>query len=334
MSTSLATRPRLFSIVVPVYYNAPSLPETYARLAGGAARCADVEHEFVFVDDGSGDDSFRVLEQLAAADSRVRVVRLTRNFGSHNACLAGMSVTRGDCAAVISADLQEPADLPWRMLGRWGPQTPVVIGARRRRSDAFWNVVFARMYYRVIRWLAFPRMPASGFDCFLIDRRVIDHLLRMDEANATLVGLVLWTGYDFDEITYDRLERPHGESRWTFAKRLKFLIDSVVAFSYFPVRALSALGILVGLAGFGYAGLVVVRRVVVGAEVSGWSSLMVMFLLLSGMQLIALGVLGEFLWRTLDAARRRPNFLVAETRNIDVEVTGAAEREMGQPACG
>ena len=176
--------------------------------------------------------------------------------------------------------------------------------------------MFAQLYYRLMRTLAFPHLPRGGFDCFLVDRRVARHIAALDEGNTSLNGLVLWTGFGFAEVGYDRLGRPFGKSRWTFAKRVKLLIDSVVAFSFVPVRAMSAFGVSLGVAGFLYAGLVVIRKFSGHEDVSGWSSLMAALLVLSGVQLIALGILGEYVWRGLDAARRRPNFIVAATRNL------------------
>lgn len=309
--------PRSLSIVIPVYYNEPSLAPLHARLSEEAARRPEVAVEMVFVDDGSGDGSYRELERLAAADPRVRVVKLTRNFGSHNACLAGMSVATGDVVAVIAADLQEPPDLPWTMLAAWTPEAPVVVASRRSRDDDFSKVLFARVYYRVMRQLAFPRLPRGGFDCFLVARDVARRITALNEPNTSLNGLVLWTGFSFAEVSYDRLGRPFGRSRWTVAKRVKLLVDSVVAFSYVPVRVMSALGISLGGAGFVYAALIVVRKIVSGENVSGWSSLMAALMVLSGVQLIALGILGEYVWRTLDAARARPNFIVERTRNLE-----------------
>jgi len=320
-SEALPAAPRrftgTFSIVIPVYWNQDSLPLLHARLSEVADRYPELAHEFVFVDDGSEDASFQRLEDMAATDVRVRVLRLTRNFGSHNACLAGLSVARGAHVAVISADLQEPPELPWRMLERASPAAPLVVANRRSRGDDVSRVLFAQLYYGIMRRLAFPRIPAGGFDCFLIDRRIVDQLTSLNEANPSVTGLVLWSGFRFAQVDYDRLARPFGRSRWTFAKRVKLLIDSVVGFSYAPVRAMSAVGVSVGLLGFLYAAAVVVRRLTTGAEVTGWSSLMSALLVLSGLQLVALGVLGEYVWRTLDAARRRPNFVIAETRNLD-----------------
>lgn len=305
-----------FSIVIPVYWNEPSLRPLHERLAAEAARRPEIEHEFVFVDDGSGDGSFAVLEQLAAEDPRVKVVRLTRNFGAHAACVAGLSAASGDCAAVIAADLQEPSDLPWTMFERWSPATPVVVAARQSRDEEASKVAFARLYHGIMQRVAFPKMPDGGFDCFLLDRRVIGEVLRLEDSNASLTGLVLWTGFQFAEVRYDRLRRQHGTSRWTLAKKLKLVVDSVVGFSYAPVRAMSLVGTLIGLVGFAYALLVVVRRIVYGEDIVGWSSLMAAIMVLSGVQLIALGILGEYVWRTLDAARKRPSFIVGETRNL------------------
>jgi polyisoprenyl-phosphate glycosyltransferase len=326
--------PHIFSIIIPVYCNEPSLRSLHAGLCEAASAHPSIEHEFVFVDDGSEDSSFARLEELAATDPRVRLVRLSRNFGSHNAYLAGLSVARGNCIAVIAADQQEPPDLPWRMLERWSPQTPVVLANRRTRDDDLSRVLFAELYYRLMRRLAFPNIPRGGFDCFLIDRRVADELLGLNEPNPSVTGLVLWTGFTFAHVEYDRLARTFGRSRWTFAKRFKLFIDSVVAFSYAPVRAMSVIGVSVGLIGFLYAGWIVLWKLTAGIEVSGWSSLMAVLLVLSGIQLIAIGVLGEYVWRTLDAARRRPNFFIAETRNIEgrAAVDTGGERTTRLPA--
>jgi polyisoprenyl-phosphate glycosyltransferase len=309
--------PALFSIVIPVYDNEASLAELHARLIEVAGRHPEVPYEIVFVDDGSEDGSFARLEAIAASDPHVRAVQLSRNFGSHNACLAGLSVARGECAAIIGADLQDPPDLPWRMLEQWSPATPVVVASRHTRDDDGSRVLFATLYYEIMRRLAFPRLPRGGFDCFLIDRCVIDHLAAFSESNASISGMVMWTGFAFTEVTYDRLARPFGRSRWTFGKRVKLLIDSVVGFSYAPIRVMSAIGMSLGIMGFLYAGWIAFRKLTAGIEVTGWSSLMAALMVLSGVQLIALGVLGEYVWRALDAARQRPNFIIAATRNVE-----------------
>jgi len=324
----MSRRRTLLSIVIPVYCNDASLRPLHEALGAAAAQHPDVDHEIVFVDDGSEDGSFATLTALAAADARTRVVRLTRNFGSHSACLAGLSVARGDAVAIIAADLQEPPDLPWRMLARWSPETPVVLATRRSREDDWRQQLFANLYHGVMRRLALPRWPSRGFDCFLADRRVVDHINAFHETNASLGGLVLWTGFGFAAVDYDRVRRPFGRGRWTLAKRVKLFIDSIVSFSYAPIRVMSAVGVLLGLVGFAYAAAILVRYFTVGPEVTGWSSLMAALMVVSGVQLVALGVLGEYVWRALDAARGRPRFIIGETRNVGEEPArpAAAER--------
>lgn len=322
--------PRL-SIVVPVYCNEPSLLALHAQLSEVAGRHPDVVHEIVFVDDGSDDASFQRLDQIAATDPHVRVARLSRNFGSHNACLAGLSLARGDCVAIVAADLQEPPDLPWRLLERWSPDTPIVLATRRTRDDELSRILFARLYYRIMRRVAFPRLPAEGFDCFLIDRRVVRQILSLNERNAPLNGLLLWTGFNFAQVDYDRLARPFGRSRWTLAKRVKLFIDGIVGFSYVPVRAMSTAGVSVGMLGILYAAFIILRKLTTGESVSGWSSLMAVLLVVAGLQLIALGVLGEYVWRALDAARARPNFIIAETRNVETAPGARTDPESDNP---
>src|SRR5262249_46689555 len=154
------------------------------------------------------------------------------------------------------------------------PGTPVVLATRRSRDDEWSRILFARIYYRVMRRLAFSHFPAEGFDCFLVDRRVVDQILALNERNISLKGLLLWPVFSFSRVDYDRLARPFGRSRWTLSNRIKLFIDSVVAFSYAPVRAMSATGVSVGVVGLLYAAFIVLRKLTTGENVSGWSSLM------------------------------------------------------------
>ena len=303
------------SIVVPVYHNAPSLSELHGRFTDLANRNPDDTFEFVFVDDGSRDDSFAVLTDLAAQDARVRAVKLSRNFGSNAAVLAGLSRATGDAVAAISADLQDPPELIHDMLAAWRGGRKVVLAARDTRGDPWLTAFAASCFYRVFRRFALPSMPKGGFDFFLLDRQVVEHIDKIREANVYLTGLILWLGFDPAIIPYHRRPREarFGRSMWTLAKKVKYALDSFVAFSYFPIRAVSYTGIALSLIGFAYAAVVVVASLTRGAEVPGWSSLMMVLLIVSGVQMTMLGLLGEYLFRTLDETRRRPRFVIDRT---------------------
>lgn len=302
----------LVSVVVPVYQNAGSLGDLFARLRAVAAQHAGERFEFVCVDDGSRDASFEVLRGLAADDARIRIVKLSRNFGSQAALLAGLTEARGDCMVTLAADLQDPPELVPEMLAQWRQGRKVVLAARRSRADPLTSRWLAEGFYRLFRRFALPNMPRHGFDFFLVDRSVRDLITGIQENNAYLTGLILWLGFDPGIVHYDRAARPahYGPSMWGLGRRLKHFIDSFTAFSYFPLRAASVLGVVVAVVGVLYALLVVALRVIHGFPVEGWASIMVAVLLLSGVQMLMIGVLGEYLWRNLEETRRRPRFIV------------------------
>jgi glycosyltransferase involved in cell wall biosynthesis len=315
------------SIVVPVYGNAQSLPGLVDRLQAVADSMSGDVFEFVFVDDGSGDDSFSVLESLAARCANLRAVRLSRNFGSNVAVVAGLTYAHGDCAVVIAADLQDPPELIPRLVERWREGNKVVIAARRRRRDPMAARIFAAIFNRLFRSFVFADYPAGGFDFMLIDRRVVDILVGIREKNSYLFGQALWVGFPRALVHYDRQERRHGRSRWTTAKKIKYFIDAFAAFSYLPIRVASFLGVALAALGFLYALVIVVVRFTSGVPVTGWASLTVVVLVTSGAQLVVVGVLGEYLWRALDETRRRPLFIVDAVVNCEGSALGwGAER--------
>ncbi len=305
------------SVVVPVYHNASSLVPLCGRLDSVATAVRQAKFEFLFIDDGSSDNSFCVLQELAAKDPRVKVLRLVRNFGSNAAILAGLTYASGDCVAVISADLQDPPELIPEMILKWCEGNPVVLAARNGRREPFLTRLFAGLFNRLFRRFVFRNFPPQGFDFFLADRQVVDVLTRMAERNVYLMGLLLWSGFRSVTLTYVREERPFGRSQWTLSKKIKYFIDAFVGFSYLPLRLASIAGILLALLGLGYASFIVITRIFGGFPVEGWASLMVVLLIVSGTQMVMLGILGEYLWRTLDQSRRRPLFLVAESIGID-----------------
>jgi dolichol-phosphate mannosyltransferase len=302
----------LISIVVPVFNNASSLPDLLERFEALAAKNANDQFEFIFVDDGSVDNSFSVLESLLQTDSRIQIVKLSRNFGSNAALLAGLGHTRGDAVAAIAADLQDPPELINDMLLDWRQGHKVVLAARQSRDDEFLTTLLADTFYSLFRRFAIKTMPEHGFDFFLIDRQVCDLINQIQENNAYLMGLILWLGFSPKVIYYHRQarEKRYGQSMWTAAKKIKYFLDSFVAFSYFPVRAASVIGIVLSAAGLVYAAIVIALRLATSVQPEGWASLMIVVLIVSGVQMLMIGILGEYLWRNLDETRRRPRFIV------------------------
>lgn len=301
---------QIVSVVVPVYCNAGSLRLLHERLVSVAMAQPDYAFEFVFVDDGSFDESFVILTELAAIDTRVQVIKLARNFGSNVALAAGLSHARGDCVAMIAADLQDPPELISEMLDHWRTGTPVVLAARRTRADPLLTRLPAAIFNRVFKRYVFKDFPENGFDFALIDRRIVDVIVSSAEKNSYIFGLIMWAGFKRAIIYYDRTERQHGQSMWTFTKKVKYFIDAFSSFSYLPLRGVSTIGMLLATCGILYALVVLFARVLGGIPVEGWSSLMVVLLITSGTQLLLLGLVGEYIWRTLEQSRARPLFVV------------------------
>ncbi len=299
------------SVVVPVYFNAASLPRLAESLREIAAR-SDFELEPIFVDDGSADDSWARITTIAAAWPAARGVRLTRNFGSQMAILAGLHEATGEAAAVLSADLQEPPELLPRFVEAWRGGATAVLAVRSARPEPWPTRAAANLYYRTLKSLAFESMPEGGFDCFLVGRPAIEFLTGSREVNTSLPGLILWAGFPVALVSYERLARSEGRSRWTLGKKVKHFLDSVISFSYAPLRWMSVAGAVIAVFSFAYALLLVGLKVFTGMPFRGWTSLMVALAFFSGVQLLSLGILGEYLWRTLDAARARQGFLVRE----------------------
>lgn len=299
------------SIVVPVYYNEDTLMDLYEDMRAKILDALD-EYEIVLVDDGSGDRSWEIMNQIHRKDSHVQLVKLSRNFGEHAALLAGLSVCTGDCAVTKQADLQEDSELILRMYDSWKKGNKVVLAVRRSRDENRIKVFFANLYYVLVRKLVNKNMPAGGCDCYLIDRKVIEVLERLDEKNSSLTLQVLWAGFRTDMVYFDRRDREKGESRWTFAKKFKLVMDSMMSFSYIPIRFMSVVGVLFNIGAVILFISVLAEYFTAGTPIAGWSSLMCVVLCSSGLILLMLGILGEYLWRTLDAARTRPPYIIDE----------------------
>ncbi len=299
------------SVIVPVYYNSESLQELYAKLCSVPELNVLGEMEIVFVDDGSGDDSFEIIRSMASKDKRVTGIKLSRNFGSFVACLAGLTHCAGNCAVIISADLQDPPGLIGSMYKKWKEGNKVVMAVREERKEGFFKVLFARIFYKLFRLLVTDDMPKNGFDYVLIDRQVINVLTSIREKNTTLMGLILWMGFSRAEVLYTRVERKHGKSRWTLYKKINYFLDSIMAFSQFPIRIFSVIGIL--LSGISSIGIVYIIAAYFAGwieGVAGWASLMVITLFMFGILFLGLGMMGEYIWRNLEETRKRPLFLI------------------------
>jgi dolichol-phosphate mannosyltransferase len=323
------------SVVTPAYNEERNLPLLYERLADTLASL-DVDWEWIIIDDHSGDGTFLAANDLARRDRRVRGLRFARNFGSHTAITCGLHHARGDCAVIMAADLQDPPETLAGLVTRWLSGAQVVWAVRAsREGETRRTLAFARFYYFLMRRVVgIGDMPASGADFVLLDRRVIDAFQQFNENNVSILALITWMGFRQETITYDKQRRVHGSSGWTLKKKLKLLVDSITSFSYVPIRLMSYLGFIVAFAGFLYS-MIVIGNALGGDPVQGWSSLMVVVLIVGGIQMLMMGVLGEYLWRALDESRRRPRYLIeAATPSSSEEEPHRPSRSLNPPRDG
>ncbi len=297
------------SIVVPVYWNSDTLEMLYEDMK---AKILDKigDYEIVFVDDGSGDNSWEIMNKIRERDKNVVCTRLSRNFGEHAAILAGLSVCTGDCAVTKQADLQEDSTLILDMYESWKRGNKVVLAIRRSRDEGAVKKFFAGMYYRIVRKLINKDMPKGGCDCYLVDRQVIEVLEKMDEKNSSLTLQVMWLGFRSEKIYFDRKNREVGKSRWTFSKKFKLVVDSMMSFTYVPLRFMEVTGVLFDLCAIVGMILVIHEKITVGTPILGYASLMCVLLFSSGLILLMIGIIGEYVWRALEESRKRPPFII------------------------
>jgi glycosyltransferase involved in cell wall biosynthesis len=307
----------LLSLVLPVYNEEPGIAALLLRLQA-LRQSSQVPIEVIFVDDHSDDNTPGLLREACRANVGYRYLRLARNSGSHVAILAGLEHARGECAVFLASDLQDPPELVPQMLQMWLKGNHVVWAVRERREGiSFGERLFSRLYCRLMNRFSEVSFPPQGADFALLDRRVISALLASAGADPSLVHDIAALGFRRAEVPYVKVARRFGRSKWNLRMKLKAFADAFVGHSFAPIRFMSYAGMLMAAIGFLYALAVVALRLAVGTPVEGWTSLMVVVLILGGMQMTMLGVLGEYLTRTLREARRRPRYIVEESLDHD-----------------
>jgi len=318
MQTKLQTN---LSIVVPVFNEEAAVPALVERLRRFTERLAPLVTEVILIDDHSADRSPELLREVCRSDARFRYARLAKNSGSHVAILAGLARARGECAVFLAADLQDPPELILQMLDLWRAGHHVVWAVREEREGVSRiDVLLANTFYRLLNLLGEVHLPPRGSDFALLDRKAMDALLQSTGSDPSIGGEIARLGFSATQLTYTKEKRTAGRSKWTLKRKLKAFADAFVSFSYAPLRAMSYVGMLFSLLGFVYALVEVVLRLMTRTPVQGWSSLIVVVLVLGGVQMMMLGILGEYLWRTLEAARQRPAYFLEESSEMD---TGA-----------
>ena len=297
----------MISIVTPAFNEAANLPALYDRLVA-AMREVGGDWEWIVVDDHSRDDTFAVIEALALRDARVRGFRLSRNSGSHVAITCGLHQVDSDAAVMMAADLQDPPETLATMVARWRQGAQVVWATRRVQPGDASHRGFAALYYWMMRRLVgMTEMPARGADFFLLDRVVVDAFRRFSERNVSVLALITWLGFRQEFVDYDKQPRLSGQSGWTSARKIKLVVDSITSFSNFPIR----LFVYIGMTFVVCALVLLLFAAALMPELGGGVLLLLSLIVgLAGLQLVAVGVVGEYVWRALEESRRRPPYLI------------------------
>ena len=303
------------SVIVPCWNEEESLPLFYQEITRVAGEMDDVDFEFVFIDDGSKDNTLPELRRLAAADSRVRFVSFSRNFGKEAGMLAGLEAATGDFVALMDADLQDPPSLLPELYRAVTEEGYDCAATRRttREGEPPIRSFFARMFYRIINKISDADIVDGARDYRLMRRRVVDAILSMREYNRFSKGIFGWVGFKTKWVPFVNVERVAGETKWSFWKLFLYSLEGIVAFSTVPLALASVLGVLLCLAAFVFIVVVLVKTLAFGDPVGGWPSMMCVILFLGGVQLLCIGILGQYLSKTYLEAKRRPVYLVRET---------------------
>ncbi len=314
----------MLSVVAPLYNEEGNVAELLRRLRAAADGCIVDGYELVFVDDGSSDRTLELLRSHAAVDPRIVIVQLSRNFGHQLAATAGLDQARGDAVVLIDADLQDPPELIPAMVERWRAGFDVVYAVRRRRKgESRFKIWTARSFYRITRRLTKVSIPVDTGDFRLMSRRVVDALKTIRERHRFIRGLVSWVGFPQTAIEYDRDARFSGDSKYPFSKMVRFAIDGITSFSDIPLRFASYFGFIVSAVAFVVAIFEIVLKIFTGYNLPGYTSTIFAILFLGGVQLIGIGILGEYIGRIYEEIKGRPLYVVAAVERAELTAASA-----------
>ena len=305
--------PVKISVVIPVYWNEQSLPILFAELCSVENELRSKGHnlELIFVDDGSGDNSLDELLKIKQQRPDTKVIKLARNFGAIHATKTGFQFVTGDCFLVLAADLQDPPTLISQMLEWWEKGCKFVICTRVARKDPLLTELFSALYYWLLRWFVVQDYPKGGYDLALMDRALLPYLQNSSK-NINTPLFAYWLGFKPHVLHYERRERQHGKSRWSFSKKFKFFLDSFLGFSILPIRMISLIGVFVSVLSFTYGFIILFNTLTGHGAVAGFATIVALISFLLGMVIVMLGIIGEYLWRIFDETNKRPEAVIDE----------------------
>ncbi len=307
---------KTISILIPAYNEAPVLEQLMTRLGNLASNVKDYEFEFLFVNDGSKDKTLEIIKGFAEIDPRVSYVNLSRNFGKEIGMIAGLDHVTGDATVVIDADLQDPPELIPEMIKLWEEGYDDVYAKRKsREGETALKKFTSRMYYKTLQSITRIPIQEDTGDFRLLDRRVVEALKEFRESQRNAKAMFSWVGFHKKEILYDRDPRAAGETKWNYMKLIELAIDGITSFTTAPLRIATYSGIIVSALAFIYLLILVIRTIFFGTDLAGYPSMMAVILFLGGVQLLSLGIIGEYVGRIFNETKQRPLYLIEEYHN-------------------
>lgn len=302
---------KLITILVPAYNEEDVLHMLYERLEKIMEQCSDYNFEILLVNDGSKDKTFSIMQELREKDKRVCYLNLSRNYGKETAMIAGLDYAKGDAVVIIDADLQDPPELIPEMIKYWEQGYDDVYAKRRsRKGESFLKKSTSKLYYKMLQSVTNIDIQKDTGDFRLLDRRCVEALKQIRESQRYTKGLFSWIGYNKKEILFDRDPRAAGKTKWNYGKLINLSIDGLTSFTTSPLRWSAIIGIVVSMIGFLYMLFIIIRTIIYGVDVPGYSSTLVVILFLGGIQLIFLGVIGEYLGRAFYETKERPLYFI------------------------
>ncbi|EJR00830.1 MULTISPECIES: glycosyltransferase family 2 protein [Bacillus cereus group] len=308
---------KLISVVVPMYFEEEVAQECYNRLKSVMLQ-NNINYEFVFVNDGSTDRTMDILSEIAANDYRTKIVNFARNFGHQIAVTAGIAAAKGDAIVIIDADLQDPPEVIPELIAKWEEGYEVVYAKRKQRKGETWfKLLTAKYFYKFLNYMSDIDIPKDTGDFRIIDRKVADVFNQMTERNRFIRGMMSWVGFRQTYVEYERDERFAGETKYPLKKMIKFASDGIIAFSTKPLRIVMSLGLLSVLISIIVLLYTITVKIIGNDTQTGWASIMVAITFFSGIQLLGLGIVGQYIARIYDESKNRPIYIVKETINIE-----------------
>ena len=304
-----------YTIIVPVYCNETSLNILYKEVEEKIFnKNPNLKGKIVFCDDRSTDNSYIILKNLQNKNPEIGLIRFTRNFGQTAGIFCCLEKFESKAYIIMSADLQDPVELINDFLYQhFNEGYHLVAGIRNTRNDGFISDLFSKVFYLIMKKLVFKDYPRTHFDYLLISKKMRDIMLALDDKNPFWQGQMIWSGLSRKFIPYERCKRIYGKSKYTFSKRVKYFIDGIFGFSFTPIRLITVFGIIISMISFIYAVYILIEKLFFGNHVEGWSTIVVLVLLFSGIQCLFLGIIGEYLWRTFSQLQKKPLYIIDET---------------------